>query len=374
MSTHFIDRYRIKFLLLLTAAITYSCSENSKQGTISGRLDHAGNITVYLQQISDGGEITIDSAKTDGSGAFSMKNPVKEADYYLLRTGQTNIIFLILYGGESVEITGDAKSMENTYTVNGSLDSRLIKELRQFDRRLTDSLNMVFSNYRQTDPAGADSAGRSLETYYTRTMGDYARNFVSTYPSSLASLSASKYLDQTKDMPLMEAMRDSLNKRLPGNKYVSDFTGLINELKMLPPGSEAPDIKLKTPEGKELALSSLRGKVVLVDFWASWCAPCRRENPNLVRIYAKHKNEGFEILGVSLDDNANAWKNAITQDGLAWPQVSELKKWDSGVVKDYHIDAIPFSVLIDAEGKIIAKGLRAEDLELKIQQALRKSS
>ena len=169
----------------------------------------------------------------------------------------------------------------------------------------------------------------------------------------------------------MNELGDSLLRSYSeSNRYVKDYMTLINELNMLPPGSLSPDITLQTPDGETIALSSFKGKVVLIDFWASWCLPCRRQNPHLIELYKKYKGDNFEILGVSLDDNVSAWKNAISKDGLSWPQVSELKKWESTVVKEFHIEAIPYGVLIDREGKIIAKGIRTEEMEIKIMDAI----
>lgn len=133
-------------------------------------------------------------------------------------------------------------------------------------------------------------------------------------------------------------------------------------------GAEAPDFAQKTPEGEDLKLSDLRGKVVLVDFWASWCGPCRRENPNVVRMYEKYKDKGFEILGVSLDKQEGRWLQAIEQDKLTWPQVSDLKGWQNEVAALYSVRSIPSTVLVDAEGKIMARNLRGAELEAKLRQ------
>ena len=127
-------------------------------------------------------------------------------------------------------------------------------------------------------------------------------------------------------------------------------------------GDVAPEIIGISPEGKTLKLSSLKGKVVLIDFWASWCKPCRMENPNVVAAYQQFKDKNFTVLGVSLDKNKEAWVNAIKEDGLAWTHVSDLKQWQSSVVPMYQIEGIPFNVLLDPQGKVIAKGLRGEDL------------
>ncbi len=133
-------------------------------------------------------------------------------------------------------------------------------------------------------------------------------------------------------------------------------------------GSEAPDFTQQTPEGEDLTLSELRGKVVLVDFWASWCGPCRRENPNVVKVYDKYKAQGFEILGVSLDKQKSRWLQAIEKDQLTWKQVSDLKGWQNDVAKLYGVRSIPSTILLDAEGKIIARNLRGSALEAKLAE------
>jgi peroxiredoxin len=142
----------------------------------------------------------------------------------------------------------------------------------------------------------------------------------------------------------------------------------VETLRKTAEGQPAPDIVLNDPYGKTIALSSLRGKYVLVDFWASWCQPCRMESPNLVRMYNAYKSKGFDIFSVSLDDNREAWVKAINDDKLLWTHVSDLQKWNSSVVSQYNIEGIPFTVLLDKEGKIIAKNLRGKALEDQLKQ------
>jgi thiol-disulfide isomerase/thioredoxin len=203
-------------------------------------------------------------------------------------------------------------------------------------------------------------------------MQEFARKMVRSHPGTLAALSATKFLDQSDDLLLMRTIADSLSRSYPDNAYVQEFEGLVSGLEKLPPGAEAPSIALKSPEGKTISLSDFRGKVVLIDFWASWCNPCRRANPDLKRLYEKYRSQDFEIFGVSLDDKADAWTEAISKDNLPWKHGSELKGWESRCVTDYVLDAIPYSVLVDKDGKIIAKGLPPEDLDLRINESLRK--
>ena len=137
-------------------------------------------------------------------------------------------------------------------------------------------------------------------------------------------------------------------------------------------GKQAPDISLPDPDGNLKTLSSLRGKYVLLDFWAGWCGPCRFENPNVVRLYQKYKDRGFDVYSVSLDSDRNKWLGAIEADGMEWTQVSDLKKWESAVVPLYNIDAIPMAFLLDTNGVILAKDLRGKELESKIENLLGK--
>lgn len=357
-------------LFFISISILIGCGQKSNNKKIYGRLRNAEKSWIYLQKISEHGDITIDSVMSSSDGSFEMTNPSTSPEFYILRTNPTNLIFLVLKSAENVEVNGDAKNLETTYKVRGSKDSELIQKLRSRDRILSDSLNKAYEISRAEDPENKDSLGMALQQIYTDAMESYASDFIKNNLSSLVSLSATKFINQQAELTLLNSLRDTLAKKYPENRYVKDYITLLNELNELPPNSMCPEIKEATPDGKTISLSSFRGKVVLIDFWASWCAPCRRENPYVVDLYNKYKEKDFEIFGVSLDDNVEAWKKAIEKDGITWPQVSDLKKWESRVVKDFHIEAIPYSVLIDREGKIIAKGLRKDELEIRIMEAL----
>ena len=172
------------------------------------------------------------------------------------------------------------------------------------------------------------------------------------------------------DFSVFQTLNDSLRHALENNRFVEAFSREVDDMKRLPYGSPAPEINLPSPDGKLISLSSLKGKIVVIDFWASWCGPCRREMPEMVELYKEYKTRGLEIYGVSLDENTDAWKSAIAGDHITWIQVSDLKKWDSKPVMEYGIEEIPQTVLIDRNGKIVAKGLDMNELKIKIQALL----
>lgn len=192
--------------------------------------------------------------------------------------------------------------------------------------------------------------------------------FVKTKKGSPATYFATTYLYEEPTIDLLQAAYDNMNKAVPSSKYTSAIKSQIDQVGPLDIGGLAPDIALNSPDGKVVKLSSLRGKVVLIDFWASWCRPCRMENPNVKRVYDLYKDKGFEIYGVSLDKEKSRWVSAIEADGLSWLHVSDLKGWQNAAAQRYMVNSIPFTVLLDKNGRIIAKGLRSQALEQKLAE------
>ena len=230
------------------------------------------------------------------------------------------------------------------------------------------------------DSLRADSLSRQMEKPYEamiKAYSDVVAQKVKANTNSFASVMAVQQLNPEDYIDVYIALDKGLAAKYPNNADVVKFHSvveqdqmMVNRTKAIATGAEAPEINLPMPNDKPLALSSLRGKVVLIDFWASWCGPCRKEMPNVKRIYEKYKSKGFEIYGVSLDKDRDDWVAAISKDGLTWPQVSDLAYWQCKAAQDYAVQAIPFTVLIDKNGKILAKNLRGAELEAKIAEVL----
>jgi peroxiredoxin len=367
-----------QFALLLLAVVSYigftSCNHHAEKqsgGTISGKLSNAKNIKVALELVREHDDLPLDSTMTDADGNFSLPNKADHLDYYLLRTDPKQVLYLVLKGGENITVTGDAADLANTGEVKGSEENDLVTEINSFKTHLRDSLSSLYAKTRDQDKALADSLLRSTwDPFYTSTLRSFAKDFIAKHPGSVISLTATQFLNQQKDLAIYISLDSSLSAAYPGFMYVQQYHLMVEKMKQLPVGSMAPDIDLPSPEGKKIALSSLRGKIVLVDFWASWCGPCRQENPELTEVYKEFHDRGFEIYSVSLDDDKNSWKDAIAMDHLNWIHVSDLKRWQSDVAKEYYIEEIPNNVLVDRQGRIIAKGLSGNDLARSIDEAL----
>ncbi len=187
-------------------------------------------------------------------------------------------------------------------------------------------------------------------------------------------LMSGNVLDRDEYFETYKAVADKLKKEWPNYTHAKDLITMVDKMKATAIGQPAPEISLPDPSGKVIPLSSMKGKYVLVDFWAKWCGPCRRENPNVVRAYKKYKDRGFTVYGVSLDRSKDDWEKAIAEDGLTWTHVSDLKYWQSEAARTYNISSIPFSVLLDPNGIIIGKNLRDKALDDKLAEIFDKKT
>lgn len=366
-----------------------SCSQSGYE--ISGTLENAGGDMLILELVKTNNLERVDSVVVDPSGQFTMKGELDAANYFLLKKDQKNLITLILESGQKLTITGDLENFANNYEVNGSAGSELIKE---FHTRLQEALDKLTElNNVYSDSLGSPNFAEIIKDLQERSekiikeQKDYSIEFVTNNTGSLASILVlyqqisprHNLFDPMKDSKYFFMVDSALFDKYSQSDAVSSLHTHVTDLKqrlenvrkrgkLLNPGSVTPEIALPTPEGDTISLYSTRGKVVLLDFWAAWCKPCRMENPNLVANYKKYHDKGFEIFQVSLDRTRDQWLKGIEDDGLGeWIHVSDLKFWNSVVVPVYYIEGIPASFLLDREGKIIERNLRGEALGEKLE-------
>jgi len=297
----------------------------------------------------------LEKAAMGKKGEFEFKYNPAEIGYYFISFSNGKNVLIVL--------SPNSNSVIDVDFISGTIVKASGSKENEFLKKISD---IYFSCEQQKGEPYADIA--KLEQNKINDM----QNLLKNTPANFAMAFITDYYGLPKEqfLPINDAIMTSLLKTYPSNELIKSRKSEIDKEKHLAIGTLAPEILMTDPDGKMFSLTSLKGKVVLIDFWAAWCRPCRMENPNIVRIYNAYKEYGFDILGVSLDRDRDAWLKAIESDGLVWHHVSDLKYWQSAAGQLYGVSGIPFTVLIDREGKIVAKGLRGEELEKKVKELL----
>ncbi len=365
----------ISIVLFSTLLLLVGCKKKSNEATysVTGQIQHAGNSKLMLQEVPYGGKpiVTLDSITLDKEGNYAFRFIAKQEGIYRLAT-EKDLEIIFVNDEENIQINADADNYQS-YTIKGSKNSNaMLGFLIQYRKKDSSLFSTLFNLDALQKQNAKDSSIFWLQKQRISKINDlneFVENNIisSTSPAviyyslglSLRSMESAKVLalakaaaEKTKATPLVEFVALLSTQVQSNTKAAAASVGNI-----------APEISLADPNGKIISLSSLRGKYVLVDFWASWCGPCRGENPNVVAAFEKYKNKNFTVLGISLDDNKESWLEAIKVDKLNWQHISDLKKWESIVVGAYQIEGIPFNVLIDPTGKIIATELRGQALQ-----------
>ena len=372
--------------LWIVAAIAFSaaaCENNgSKNFTVSGEVKNAPATVVYLEQISfDNMPPQVLDSITLNAGKFSLKGKAAEESLLQLRFPQieNGPLFFVINDKSDITITGDWGDIRKL-SYKGSPAS---ERLREFVDSLSATQQKLGNmQYELQNVIQGDSLRNVQQTAMTNMVTafkTYVKKVAMEDKSPMVSMFATS-INTGTDATENEAMYNNLLKRFPKHTGIQTVVKQYRESVASAPqapkqntpaiGTMAPDITMPDVNGNNFSLSSLKGKYVLVDFWASWCGPCRGENPNVVAAYNKYKNKNFTILGVSLDKTKDAWLEAIKKDGLTWTHISDLKFWDSEAVGLYGFNGIPYNVLLDPTGKIIADNLRGSDLERKLEEVL----
>lgn len=346
-------------------------NEKGGEYKIVVNIDNAEAGKVFLEQINGQNFVTKNTVDVDASGSFEMSGHVDEPDFYRVRFYNGQFFFIVLDAKE-IKVTGDAKDMFATLKIEGSPDSELFMEFVKKNSFMTTALRNLQNEYNQRIMNGDQSAQAEYEQKYEQMAQQnlaYMKEVIEGNMNSVIAPYLASSLDIESDYDYIKQVADQIAEK-QDNKYSRQLSQRVNQLKALSIGSTAPEIALPSPDGSIIKLSDYRGKYVLIDFWASWCRPCRAENPNVVRLYKQYKNKDFEIFGVSLDKSGDAWQKAIDNDGITWPQVSDLKFWQSEAAQLYQVNSIPRTFLLDKEGNIIAKNLRGAELEKKLAELL----
>ncbi len=353
---------------------------------VAGQIEGGAKTPLIVEANTNQGAVIIAKGNTDEQGKFRIQGNIEDFGLYQLRIEENvpkgqepRVVPMTLVPDDSVYIDLTFNNFNQSAHYSGTEWSKPLNRYMKEMRTFVDWQKSI-ENPRQYDQQKL----MKMVMKQKKPMDDFIVNFIEDQPANPVNI-----LLMTNLMPMMgyenydEAQLEVLQKMYRAyeeeypehpmtNQVGKQVTQVENDLKEFKSFNEekiAPEIAMENPQGETMKLSDLKGKYVLIDFWASWCGPCRKENPNVVRLYNKYKDENFEIFSVSLDKNKEKWKRAIKADGLVWNyHVSDLKGWESDVVSTYQFRGIPHTVMVDPEGKIIATKLRGPSLEQKLKE------
>jgi peroxiredoxin len=347
----------------------------SQSFTVSLEVKNFSGDKIYFESLTEHTWQVTDTAYRQGD-VFLLQGKRVEPEFFRVKLDEAKY-FIMVADSADIKVSLDANDIVNTIQFTGSKASTecavFYKNLYRYNQKHDALYAQMVSLSQQGEGARPQLRTMQDQMDEMEFAGDqFIKKYLDSIMPSVAVFNLALYIDGQRDMDYLVKLAYRIKKELPDSKYTPYFTRTIfNSLKdPLAVGNVAPEITLSDTAGKTISISSFRGKYLLIDFWASWCGPCRQENPSVVKMYHQYHDKGFEILGVSLDSDRNAWIKAIQKDQLAWAHISDLKGWGSVVVPMYKIQGIPFTCLLDKEGRIVAKNLRGKMLELKLKELL----
>jgi peroxiredoxin len=359
---------------LLLTVILFSCHTSKDEFSIKGTIAGVETGKVYLQKVVDGAPQSIDTADVV-NGKFTFTGKMELPDIRIIRLNERDYIAQLFLDNSNVTIAAKKDSVQAAKIVGSpsqDLFQTYITEVESMNKQMAALQN----RYQKAMSSNNEEEVKKVQIDYQALMDNmkvFTKNFVKEHRTSVvaAYITLTQLANQIESVEL-DSLVAGFPQEISKSEYVVKLNEMAQAMKKTAIGAVAPDFTMNDPQGKPIQLSSLRGKVVMIDFWASWCSPCRQENPNVVKVYQQYHDKGFEILGVSLDRTKDEWEKAIKDDQLTWLHVSDLQYWQNNAARLYTVNSIPQTYLLDKEGKIIAKGLRSQELEAKLAELLGK--
>jgi len=362
-----------KVIFLFIVGVLLSSCSSKPHYVVKGTINGSDSVTFYLQKREAGKTVSIDSA-VSRKGTFTMKGGVVDYPQLIqLVAGNTRKRTSFYLENSEITVTGTLDSLYKA-KITGSKTQNEYMALIKSNKPLSDIYSKSIIKYQAASQAGdveniaiLEKQSDSIQTE----MINLQKNFVKNNPASYVSPSIIVALSYEMEADEIESMVNGLDTSIAALPEIKSLKERVAVMKAVAVGQKAPDFTLNDVNGNPVALSSKIGsKLLLIDFWAAWCNPCRQENPNLVKVYNEFHKKGFDVFGVSLDQKKEAWVKAIADDKLTWIHVSDLQYWNNAAAKLYSVNSIPANFLLDETGKIIGKNLRGEALYNKVNEVL----
>jgi peroxiredoxin len=358
--------------LLFVGLLMVACS-SEPQYIVKGKIAGSDSITFYLQKREAGKIITIDSAISK-KGSFTIKGGAVEYPQLIqLVAGNTRKRTSFYLENSKIAINGTLDSLFKA-DITGSKAQDEYQSFIDSNKPLTDKYSSIYAEYQSASQAGNFTRVAEIEKQadsLQSEMKSLQKNFVSNNPASYVTPSILVSLSYEMEADEIDSMITVLDTAIAKVPQIVSLKERAMVMKAVAIGQKAPDFTMNDVDNNPVTLSSKYGsRLLLVDFWAAWCGPCRQENPNVVKVYTEFHKKGFDVFGVSLDQKKEDWLKAIADDKLTWTHVSDLQYWSNSAAKLYAVNSIPANFLLDETGTIIGKNLRGEDLYKKVQELL----